>query len=100
MVVPLPVSKDLVWYAEVQSTKPKVVHSQASVVGSIPIARSKNPVDAVGLTGFPPLKATSNCSILDVVGRENQLEKGFGRDKIGIDWGTRDAIKLHQFRSA
>jgi len=27
--------------------------SQASDVGSIPIARSINPVDAVGFTGFP-----------------------------------------------
>jgi hypothetical protein len=44
--------------------------SQASDVGSIPIARSINPVDAVGFTGFPPLKVTSNCSILDAVGRE------------------------------
>ncbi len=33
------------------------VSSQASDVGSIPIARSINPVDAVGFTGFPPPKS-------------------------------------------
>jgi hypothetical protein len=51
--------------------------SQASDLGSIPIARSIKPVDAVGFTGFPPLKMTSNCSILDAVGREIAPETEF-----------------------
>ena len=44
--------------------------SQASDVGSIPIARSIKPVDAVGLTDFPPLNWPIGCAILDAVGRE------------------------------
>ena len=48
-------------------------------MGSIPIARSINPVDAVGLTGFPPPKWTPNSSILDAVGRETHPEKSLGR---------------------
>jgi hypothetical protein len=51
--------------------------SQASGVGSIPIARSVNPVDAVGLTGFPLSKTTSNRCILDVVGREIKVAPEF-----------------------
>jgi len=42
----------------------------ASDVGSIPIARSINPVDAVGFTGFPPQKSPPISPILDAVGRE------------------------------
>jgi hypothetical protein len=37
-------------------------------IGSIPIARSINPVDAVGFTGFPPLNSPIKTSILDAVG--------------------------------
>jgi hypothetical protein len=44
--------------------------SQASDVGSIPIARSIDPVDVVGFTGFPPSKVPLNSSFLDAVGRE------------------------------
>jgi para-nitrobenzyl esterase len=46
--------------------------SQRSDVGSIPIARSINPVDAVGFTGFHPPNLPIKCAILDAVGR------GFG----------------------
>ena len=49
--------------------------SQAADVGSIPIARSISPVDAVGFTGFPPLKLTLKCSVLDAVGRELRRHK-------------------------
>ena len=35
-----------------------------------PIARSINPVDAVGFTGFPPPKSPLSSPILDAVGRE------------------------------
>ena len=41
-------------------------------LGSIPIARSINPVDAVGFTGFLPRKVPLKTTILDAVGR------GFG----------------------
>jgi hypothetical protein len=51
--------------------------SQASNVGSIPIARSINPVDAVGFTGFPPQKPPLNSPILDAVGREIPREIRF-----------------------
>ncbi len=44
--------------------------SQASDVGSIPIARSINPVDAVGFTGFLPRKFFLKPTILDAVGRD------------------------------
>src|SRR5712664_4402989 len=44
--------------------------SQASDVGSIPIARSISPVDAVGFTGFPPRNYPLKRTILDAVGRE------------------------------
>jgi hypothetical protein len=57
------------------------VDSQASDMGSIPIARSINPVDAVGFTGFPPLKVLSNCPILDAVGREIGPGRSFGREE-------------------
>jgi hypothetical protein len=43
--------------------------SQVSDVGSIPIARSINPVDAVGFTGFHSLNWPIKCAILDAVGR-------------------------------
>jgi hypothetical protein len=43
---------------------------QASDVGSILIARSINPVDAVGFTGFPPADSPLKRAILDAVGRE------------------------------
>ena len=45
---------------------------KTSDVGSIPIARSINPVDAVGFTGFPSRKLPLKPMILDAVGR------GFG----------------------
>ena len=48
--------------------------SQASDVGSLPIARSINPVDAVGFTGFLPQKSPLNSPILDAVGREISRE--------------------------
>jgi hypothetical protein len=38
-------------------------------VGSIPIARSRKPVDAVGLTDFPALDRPEKHSVLDAVGR-------------------------------
>jgi hypothetical protein len=50
-------------------------------MGSIPIARSINPVDAVGFTGFPPLISPLNYQVFDVVGREIHPEKSFGRDE-------------------
>jgi hypothetical protein len=43
--------------------------SQTSDVGSIPIARSITPVDAVGFTGFDPRNWPIKCAILDAVGR-------------------------------
>ena len=63
---------------------------------SIPIARSINPVDAVGLTGFLSLETTSKCWILDVDGRENQPENSFGQDKIEI--GLRRPATYSNFR--
>jgi hypothetical protein len=56
-------------------------HSRASDVGSIPIARSINSVDAVGFTGFRPPKVLSNCPILDAVGRGIASGRSFGRDE-------------------
>src|SRR5713101_9595561 len=44
--------------------------SQALGVGSIPIARSIKPVDAVGFTGFHSQDRPVKHSILDAVGRE------------------------------
>ncbi|MGB7461503.1 MAG: hypothetical protein WBW14_01285, partial [Candidatus Acidiferrum sp.] len=58
---------------------------QASDVGSIPIARSINPVDAVGFTGFSPQNFFLKPLILDAVGRELLAEWGFGR---GISGGS------------
>ena len=46
-------------------------------MGSIPIARSRNPVDAVGFTGFPLRKSPLKPIILDAVGREISPTKGF-----------------------
>jgi hypothetical protein len=51
--------------------------SQASDVGSIPIARSINPVDAVGFTGFPPSNWPINYRFLDADGREIRIVFGF-----------------------
>jgi len=53
--------------------------SQASDVGSIPIARSINPVDAVGFTGFHPQNRPIKSAILDAVGR------GFSGLRIQLD---------------
>ena len=39
--------------------------------GSIPIARSRSPVDAVGFTGFPSRKTPLKTMILVAVGRES-----------------------------
>jgi hypothetical protein len=39
-----------------------------SAMGSIPIARSTNPVDAVGFTGFPPGNYPVKRPMLDAVG--------------------------------
>src|SRR5258705_12269124 len=43
--------------------------SQASDVGSIPIARSRNPVDAVGFTGFHSQERPIKSLVLDADGR-------------------------------
>jgi hypothetical protein len=43
--------------------------AQIPGMGSIPIARSKKPVDAVGLTDFPAPNCPVNCYVLDAVGR-------------------------------
>jgi hypothetical protein len=43
--------------------------SQASAVGSIPIARSRNPVDGVGFTGFHPQERPIKSLVLDADGR-------------------------------
>src|SRR4029077_4719620 len=53
--------------------------SQASDVGSIPIARSINPVDAVGFTGIHPRHWPIKSPILDAVGRESRLKNLIGR---------------------
>ena len=45
------------------------VVSHSSDVGSIPIARSGNPVDAVGFTGFLHPKFPLKTRVLDAVGR-------------------------------
>ena len=50
--------------------------SQASDVGSIPIARSIKPVDAVGFTDFPAINRASNSFILDAVGRGASIRRG------------------------
>jgi len=42
--------------------------------GSIPIARSINPVDAVGFTGFPSRNWRSKRRILDALGRAIQSD--------------------------
>jgi hypothetical protein len=55
-----------------------VVDSQTSDVGSIPIARSISPVDAVGFTGFPPRNQPLKPAILDAVGREYRCGKRIG----------------------
>src|SRR6266699_630651 len=52
--------------------------SQASDVGSIPIARSINPVDAVGFTDFHPRNWPIKSGILDAVGRESRLKDLIG----------------------
>ena len=57
----------------------QIMASQVPDVGSIPIARSINPVDAVEFTGFPPQKTRMNSRVLDAVGREIGLAVGFGR---------------------
>jgi hypothetical protein len=51
-------------------------------VGSIPIARSINPVDAVGFTGFPPQNRPIKPSILDAVGREIRSGISIGRERV------------------
>jgi hypothetical protein len=48
-------------------------------VGSIPIARSISPVDAVGFTGLPPQNYAIKRPILDAVGREISSSRSFGR---------------------
>ena len=53
-----------------ESAQVQAKASQASDVGSIPIARSINPVDAVGFTGFSPQNFFLKPLILDAVGRE------------------------------
>jgi hypothetical protein len=59
--------------------------SQASDVGSIPIARSINPVDAVGFTGFLHPKFPIKTRVLDAAGR------GF-RPPAGISDATNSGI--------
>ena len=51
--------------------------SQASDVGSIPIARSINPVDAVGFTDFFFSNYPPNFSVLDALGGEEPAPLGF-----------------------
>jgi hypothetical protein len=50
---------------------------QASDAGSIPIGRSRNPVDAVGFTGFPPRNRPPKLAILDAVGRGILVSRSF-----------------------
>ena len=57
------------------------------VVFSIPIAPSKNPIDAVEFTGFPPREFAIKIRVLDVVGREIRPRRGFGRE-IFIGFGA------------
>jgi hypothetical protein len=52
-----------------------------SAMGSIPIARSLKPVDAVGFAGFSPQNSSLNRSILDADGREISANRGSGRDE-------------------
>jgi hypothetical protein len=57
--------------------------SQASDVGSIPIARSINPVDAVEFTGFPPPKFPTKTRVLDAVGRGFQPHRASWTRRFG-----------------
>jgi len=56
------------------------VVSHSSDVGSIPIARSGNPVDAVGFTGFLHPKLPLKTRVLDAVGRGFRPSGHLGRD--------------------
>jgi hypothetical protein len=58
------------------------VSSQASDVGSIPIARSINPVDAVGFTGFPPSKVPLIPRLWTQLDAKSTREESLGRDEI------------------
>jgi hypothetical protein len=51
--------------------------SQASDVGSIPIARSITPVDAVGFTGFQLPRIAIKTGVLDADGRDFRLLRAF-----------------------
>ena len=57
--------------------------SQASDVGSIPIARSINPVDAVEFTGFPPRKFPIKTRVLDAVGRGFRPQRASWTRRLG-----------------
>jgi len=59
-----------------------LVASQAADVGSIPIARFRKPVDAVGLTDFPSLNRPVNRYVLDAIGRSSVKSPCFGRGEM------------------
>ena len=53
-------------------------------MGSIPIARSITPVDAVELTGFSTRKLPVESPFLDAVGRDSGLNEFVGRGDSGV----------------
>ena len=58
--------------------------SQGSDVGSIPIARSINPVDAVEFTGFPPRKSLQKAEFWTQLDADSGRSGHLGRDDSGI----------------
>ena len=60
--------------------------SQASDVGSIPIARSINPVDAVGFTGFPPQIPPVKSTLLDASWTRNSVCREFWTQQTAGFW--------------
>jgi hypothetical protein len=58
--------------------------SRVSDMGSIPIARSINPVDAVEFTGFLHPKFPIKTRVLDAVGPVSDRSGHLGRDDSGI----------------
>jgi hypothetical protein len=53
-------------------------------VGSIPIARSINPIDAVEFTGFLPPKFPIRTRVLDAVGRGIRSQRASWTRRFGI----------------
>ena len=53
-------------------------------MGSIPIARSINPADAVGLTDFRTESQPQKYPILDALGRETVCHFHFGRESLEL----------------